>query len=91
MTHLAATTPNLTYACDTHSVWQLEDVVEPGAVTVQGGSVAVPSGPGLGVTVNEDALARLHEQYQRCGIRRRDDVTPMRTVHPDWTGTRPRF
>jgi glucarate dehydratase len=41
--------------------------------------------------VNEDALARLHEQYHRCGIRHRDDVTPMRTVHPDWTGTRPRF
>jgi glucarate dehydratase len=91
MTHLAATTPNLTYACDTHSVWQVEDVVEPGAVAVRGGSVAVPSGPGLGVTVNEDALARLHEQYHRCGIRHRDDVTPMRTVHPDWTGTRPRF
>jgi len=27
----------------------------------------------------------------KCGIRRRDDVTHMRLVHPDWTGRRPRF
>jgi glucarate dehydratase len=91
MTHLAAATPNLTCACDTHAVWQVEDVVEPGAIAIQGGSVGVPTGPGLGVTVDEDALARLHEQYQRCGIRRRDDIAPMRAVHPDWAGTRPRF
>src|SRR5271154_5339126 len=27
MTHLAAAIPNLTYACDTHSVWQVQDVI----------------------------------------------------------------
>jgi glucarate dehydratase len=91
MTHLAAATPNLTYACDTHSVWQVEEVIEPGAIAVRGGAVRVPPGPGLGVSLDEDSLARLHEQYLRCGIRRRDDITPMRAVHPDWTGARPRF
>jgi glucarate dehydratase len=91
MTHLAATTPNLTYACDTHSVWQAEDVIEPGVVEIRDGSIAVPTGPGLGVTLDLDALARMHEQYQRCGIRFRDDITPMRAVDPAWTGARPRF
>lgn len=91
MTHLAAAVPNLTYACDTHSVWQTEDVIEPGVIEIREGAVAVPTGPGLGVTLDEDMLARLHEQYLRCGIRRRDDVAPMRVVHPDWTGARPRF
>jgi glucarate dehydratase len=91
MTHLAAATPNLTYACDTHSPWQTEEVIEPGAVRFVDGTVPVPDGPGLGVTLDRDALARLHEQYRACGIRRRDDVTPMRLVHPDWTGERPRF
>jgi glucarate dehydratase len=91
MTHLAAAIPNLTYACDTHSPWQAEDVIEPGVIAIRDGSIAVPDGPGLGVTLDEDALARLHEQYLGCGIRRRDDVTPMRVKHPDWTGTRPRF
>ncbi|HEY2668967.1 MAG TPA: glucarate dehydratase family protein [Rugosimonospora sp.] len=91
MTHLAAATPNLTYACDTHSVWQVEEVIEPGVIAVRDGSVRVPAGPGLGVTLDDDAVARLHEQYLRCGIRRRDDITPMRVVYPDWTGARPRF
>jgi glucarate dehydratase len=91
MTQLAAATPNLTYACDTHKPWQVEEVIEPGAIAFLRGSVAVPSGPGLGVSIDRDALARLHEQYLACGIRHRDDITPMRAVHPGWTGTRPRF
>ncbi|OLB64960.1 MAG: glucarate dehydratase [Actinobacteria bacterium 13_2_20CM_2_72_6] len=91
MTHLAAATPNLTYACDTHNPWQAEEVIEPGAVRFVDGTVPVPDGPGLGVTLDRDALARLHEQYRACGIRRRDDITPMRAVYPGWTGERPRF
>jgi glucarate dehydratase len=91
MTHLAASIPNLTYACDTHSVWQVEDVIVPGAIEIRDGVAAVPTGPGLGVTVDEDALGRLHEQYLSCGIRARDDITPMRVRHPEWTGARPRF
>jgi glucarate dehydratase len=91
MTQLAAATPNLTYACDTHRPWQVEEVIEPGAIAFVDGTVPVPTGPGLGVTLDEDALARLHEQYLRCGIRRRDDIAAMRVVHPDWTGKRPRF
>jgi glucarate dehydratase len=91
MTHLAAAIPNLTYACDTHSVWQVEEVVDPGAIAILDGVAKVPDGPGLGVTLDSDALARLHEQYLSCGIRRRDDVGYMRTVYPGWTGARPRF
>lgn len=33
MVHLAAATPNLTYACDTHYPWKTQDVVEPGCST----------------------------------------------------------
>lgn len=91
MTHLAAAVPNLTYACDTHSVWQREDVIEPGQLAIRGGVLPVPDGPGLGVTLDRAALAALHEQYLRCGIRRRDDVAAMRVAVPDWTGRRPRF
>jgi glucarate dehydratase len=91
MTHLAAATPHLTYACDTHSVWQDEDVIEPGAVEIREGAVRVPAGPGLGVTLDEDALAARHRAYLGCGIRKRDDVAAMRVVDPAWTGARPRF
>ncbi|GGO81498.1 glucarate dehydratase family protein [Wenjunlia tyrosinilytica] len=91
MTHLAAAVPGLTYACDTHSPWQREEVVEPGVLEISGGAVTVPRGPGLGVSIDRDALGRLHEQYLRCEIRRRDDIAAMRVVDPDWTGGRPRW
>jgi len=91
MCHLAAATPNLTYACDTHAPWQVEDVVEPGSLRFVDGSLSVPDGPGLGVALDRDALARLHEQWLRCGIRERDDVAAMRVVDPNWGGSRPRF
>ena len=32
---------------------------------LSGGSIAVPDGPGLGVTVNEDAVAALAEEFRR--------------------------
>jgi len=38
-----------------------------------GGSAAVPTTPGLGVELDRDALARLHEQYLSSGLRARDD------------------
>jgi glucarate dehydratase len=84
MTHLAAATPNLTYACDTHWPWKTEDVVRPGVLAFVDGAVEVPTGPGLGIEVDEDALATLHEQYVRCGLSRRDDTGYMRRFQPDF-------
>jgi glucarate dehydratase len=91
MTHLAAATPNLTYACDTHSPWQREDVIEPGALSWHEGELSVPAGPGLGVELDRDALARLHEQYLACGVRVRDDKSAMLRADPGWPTHRPRF
>ncbi|HZU56246.1 MAG TPA: glucarate dehydratase family protein [Actinocrinis sp.] len=91
MTQLAAATPNLTYACDTHSPWQREEIIEPGALRWSQGSLAVPEGPGLGVELDRDALARLHEQYLACGLRSRDDKTAMLRADPSWPTHRPRF
>jgi glucarate dehydratase len=85
MTHLAAATPNLTYACDTHYPWKTEDLIKPGVLTFTNGSVRVPTGPGLGVELDLDELGRLHEQYMTCGLRRRDDTSYLRTVQPGFT------
>jgi glucarate dehydratase len=84
MVHVAAATPHLSYACDTHWPWKTEDVIEPGALEFVDGAVAVPTGPGLGVTLDDDALARAHETYLRCGLSKRDDVTYMRRFRPDF-------
>jgi len=72
MVHLGAATPHLTYALDTHWPWKHEDLVT-GAPVLTGGSAAVPTTPGLGVELDRDAPARLHEQYLSSGLRARDD------------------
>lgn len=91
MVHLAGATPNLTYACDTHWPWKTEDVVVPGVLRIENGTVAVPTGPGLGVELDEDALARLHQQYLDCGIRDRDDTGYRRSLEPDFVNSSPRW
>ncbi|WP_210439078.1 glucarate dehydratase family protein [Nocardioides xinjiangensis] len=85
MVHLAAATPNLTYACDTHYPWKTQDVVAGDALAFAGGSVAVPTSPGLGVELDRDKLAELHELYLSCGVRRREDTVYMRSIRPDFT------
>jgi glucarate dehydratase len=90
MVHLAAATPNLTYACDTHWPWKSEDVVNE-SFTFDGGAVRVPSAPGLGVSLDRDALAVLHEQYVKCGIKNRDDTGYMRRVDPTYERKEPRW
>jgi glucarate dehydratase len=95
MVHLAGATPNLTYACDTHWPWKAEsalnDVVKSGVLTISGGSVAIPTGPGLGIEIDDDALAALHEQYLRCGIRDRDDTGYMKSIDPSFELASPRW
>jgi glucarate dehydratase len=93
MTHLAAATPNLTYACDTHWPWKdpADDVIEPGVLRFADGAVEVPTAPGLGVELDREALARLHEQYLACGITTRDDTGYYRSRHPDFDPTPPRW
>jgi glucarate dehydratase len=87
MTHVAAATPHLTYACDTHYPWQdaQDEILESGRVPIVEGAVRVPTEPGLGATLDRDALARGRERYERCPVRERDDEEEMRRrVDPDW-------
>ena len=43
-------------------------------------------GPGLGVALDPDKLARAHEVYKKCGMRGRDDRSLMKRLEPGWTG-----
>jgi glucarate dehydratase len=93
MVHLAAATPNLDYACDTHWPWKDtdEDVIVPGPLVFRNGAVGVPTAPGLGVELDRDALARLHGQYLQCGMLNRDDTGYMQSLHPDYQLVTPRW
>ncbi|MEZ0072324.1 glucarate dehydratase family protein [Planotetraspora sp. GP83] len=92
MTHLAAATPAITHDCDTHTPWQDgQDVIAPGALRFVDGAVPVPDGPGLGVELDRDALAVMNEQYEKCGVRSRDDTTYMQSFDPSFSARRPRW
>lgn len=84
MIQLAAATRNIDYACDTHWPWKLagDDVVVPGTLEFSAGAVKVPTTPGLGVELDEAALARMHQQYLDCGLKNRDDTGYMQGIHP---------
>jgi glucarate dehydratase len=88
MIHLAASIPELTMASDTHYPWLIEgtDIIEGPKLAIQGGAMAIPAGPGLGVTLDHDKLARAHETFVKCGMRGRDDRSLMRRLEPGWKG-----
>ena len=94
MTHAAAAAPHLTFACDTHYPWQHADdeVVAGGRIRFVDGCVEIPDRPGLGIDLDQDALARGRERYARCPYRKRDDQAEMRRhVDPTWTRKLPRW
>ena len=93
MTHLAAATPRLSYACDTHYPWveEEDEVIVGGKIPIVGGCVSVGDVPGLGVELDRDKLAALHNIYRNIEIRSRDDAEQMRKYQPDWSLKKPRF
>ncbi len=94
MAHVAAATPHLTYACDTHYPWQSEkdEVVTGGRVPIVDGCVEIPDKPGLGVELDYDQLAKGRERYEKCPYRKRDDEAQMRKhVDPNWQRILPRW
>lgn len=94
MAHVAAATPHLTYACDTHYPWQSakDEVVLGGRVEIKDGCVTIPERGGLGVELDYDQLARGKERYQKIPYRKRDDEAEMQKhVDPNWKRILPRW
>ncbi|MFD5198932.1 enolase C-terminal domain-like protein [Streptomyces sp. NPDC058375] len=85
MTHVAATVPELAYACDSHYPWQTEDVITE-RHTFTGGRLTVSDAPGLGVALDRDRLAALHRRWLEDDgtYRERDDAAAMRAADPGW-------
>jgi glucarate dehydratase len=67
MLHLAAVLPNLTHAADAHYHHLRDDIIIGGKLPYAGGAIAVPDGPGLGVRLDRDRVARYAELYRELG------------------------
>lgn len=66
--HVAAACQALPHALDTHATELAGDVVQSGSVVLTAeGTIKVPKGPGLGVTLDRDKLEHWAEAYRRGG------------------------
>ena len=91
MCHVAAATPNLTYDCDTHYPWYDREIIKGGRVNFQDGKLKVPEGPGLGVELDNDAVADLHALYNEMMVVDRDDTDEMLKYIPNYERKVPRW
>jgi glucarate dehydratase len=85
MLHLGAVIPNLTFAADAHYHHLAGDVIEGGLMRYENGSIAVPTGPGLGVRLDRNKLAEYAALFWKLGGYAYDR-DPLR---PDWFPTVP--
>ena len=85
MLHLGAVIPNLSFAADAHYHHLTDDIIVGGKFKYEGGAIAVPTGPGLGVRLDRDKLAEYNELYRQLGNYPYDQ-DPLR---PGWTPTIP--
>jgi glucarate dehydratase len=76
--HLAAACAHLSYAIDVTHWFHVEDVIAGGAPPIRKGRIAVPAGPGLGVDLDPDALARAAARCEREGEHTSVVTTPSR-------------
>ncbi|EUB99134.1 Glucarate dehydratase [Rhizobium sp. CF080] len=91
MTHVAAATPNLTYACDTHYPWTGVDIIEGDPFRFENGTLAVSDRPGLGVSINQEKLAELARLYESAGVSERNDTAYMQEFDPTYERRVPRW
>ena len=85
-THVAAAAPGNITAIDTHWIWQeAEERLTREPPRIQGGHVAVPERPGLGIEIDMERVMAAHALYKTLGPGARDDAMAMQYLVPGWT------
>lgn len=84
-THVAAAAPGEITAIDTHWIWQDGQRLTKNPLKIEGGEVAVPEEPGLGIDIDMDEIQKAHKLYMDMKLGRRDDSAGMQYLIPGWT------
>lgn len=85
MLHTASTIPEMTFAGDAHYHYLTDDIIQGGLMKYKDGCLEVPKGPGLGVKLDEEKMAKYERYYQEKGdYYARFHQDPRR---PDWYPT----
>lgn len=80
--HIAASSPNLSYAIDSTTWFHSGDIVAGWTPAVVDGSIAVPTGVGLGVRLDQDALKFYKALHEKEGDYHAEHTFPLR---PHWS------
>ena len=84
-TQVAAAAPGRITAIDTHWIWQDGQRLTTEPLRIDGGEIAVPTAPGLGVTLDRAEVDKAHQRYRQLGAGARDDAAAMQALIPGWT------
>jgi glucarate dehydratase len=85
-THCAAAAPGDITAIDTHWIWQEgRERLTKEPLRIEGGQVAVPDAPGLGIEPDMERIEQAHALYKKVAGGARDDAMAMRYLVPGWT------
>ena len=84
-THVAAAAPGNVTAIDTHWIWQDGQRLTQEPLKIEGGKIAVPQRPGLGVELDMEQVEAAHRLYLKEGLGARDDAMAMQYLRPGWT------
>lgn len=82
--HVAAAAPGHPTALDTHWIWQDGQNLLKDTPEITGGYLQVPSGPGLGVTIDMDRVMEANRLYEQLPVHDRDDAMAMQYLIPGW-------
>jgi glucarate dehydratase len=83
-THVAAAAPGQVTAIDTHWIWQEGQRLTREPLRIEGGQIAVPQRPGLGIEIDMDQVEAAHQLYLQHGLGARDDAVAMQYLMPGW-------
>lgn len=67
MLHTASSIPTMTVAGDAHYHYLEDDIIVGGKMPYVDGAIQVPTGPGLGVTLDEEKMRRYEQYYEEQG------------------------
>ncbi|MGV8135219.1 MAG: enolase C-terminal domain-like protein [Mangrovibacterium sp.] len=82
MIHTASTIPTMTFAGDAHYHYLTDDIIRGGLMKYENGCIKVPTGPGLGVELDEEKM----EKYERYFNQKGDYYARFHQdeYRPDW-------
>ncbi len=86
MLHTASTIPEMSFAGDAHYHYLTDDIIAGGLMKYEDGCIEVPTGPGLGVTLDPEKMDKYEREFEKRVTTTRDFIRTQsdRSGTPSW-------